>query len=231
MTDTLFSNILTGTTGTLTPVVFLSSIAVSLLLGLVIAAVYMFRSSFTRSFVLTLALLPSIVCVVILMVNGNIGAGIAVMGAFNLVRFRSVAGSAKEIGTIFLAMAAGLVVGMGYPAYAALFTLVLAGAMAIYQVVGLGAAHSSELERTLRITIPEDLNYMGVFDDVFERFTSCAKQTSVRTCNMGSLFKLTYDVTMLPQANEKDFLDELRCRNGNLEISITQRENGTETGL
>ena len=231
MFDALFSNILTGTTGTLTPAVFLASIAVSLLLGLAIAGVYMFRSSFTRSFVLTLALLPSIVCVVILMVNGNIGAGIAVMGAFSLVRFRSVAGTAKEIGTIFLAMAAGLVVGMGYPAYAVLFTLVLAGAMAVYQVAGLGSAHADDLERTLRITIPEDLNYMGVFDDVFERFTSHAKQTSVKTCNMGSLFKLTYDVTMQPSASEKDFLDKLRCRNGNLEISLTQRENAAETGL
>ena len=180
---------------------------------------------------LTLALLPAIVCVVILTVNGNIGAGIAVMGAFSLVRFRSVAGTAKEIGTIFLAMAAGLVVGMGYPGYAMLFTLVLAAAMVVYQTVGLGSARSDELERTLRITIPEDLNYMGVFDEVFARFTSCAKQSSVKTCNMGSLFKLTYDVTLLPQANEKDFLDELRCRNGNLEISLTQRETQGEMGL
>ena len=151
---------------------------------------------------LATGILTAIVCVVILTVNGNIGAGIAVMGAFSLVRFRSVAGTAKEIGTIFLAMAAGLVVGMGYPGYAMLFTLVLAAAMVVYQTVGLGSARSDELERTLRITIPEDLNYMGVFDEVFARFTSCAKQSSVKTCNMGSLFKLTYDVTLLPLANE-----------------------------
>ena len=231
MLDSLFSNILSGTTSTLTPGVFLASILVSLVIGAGIAAAYTFRAAPSRSFMLTLALLPAIVCVVILMVNGNIGAGIAVMGAFSLVRFRSVAGSAKEISAIFLAMAAGLVVGMGYPAYAVLFTVVLAAAMLAYQAFGFGVKEAGELERSLRITIPEDLNYIGVFDDVLPRYTSAAKQVSVKTCNMGSLFKLTYDVTLLPQASEKDLIDELRCRNGNLEISLTQRDTTTESGL
>ncbi len=165
------------------------------------------------------------------MVNGNIGAGIAVMGAFSLVRFRSVAGSAKEIGALFLAMAAGLVVGMGYPAYAVLFTVVLGAAMIVYQLAGLGASSAGDLDRTLRITVPEDLNYVGLFDEVLPRYTSAARQTSVKTCNMGSLFKLTYDVTLLPQASEKELIDELRCRNGNLEISLTQRENPEQSGM
>ncbi len=231
MLDTLFSDILSNTASTLTPAAFLISIAVALVIGLALAFVYMFRSSYSRSFVVTLALLPAIVCVVILMVNGNIGAGIAVMGAFSLVRFRSVAGSAKEIGTLFLAMAAGLVVGMGYPGYAALFTVVLGAAMIVYQLAGLGASSASDLDRTLRITVPEDLNYIGVFDEVFPRYTSAFKQTSVKTCNMGSLFKLTYEVTLLPQASEKEFIDELRCRNGNLEIALAQRDTSEQSGL
>lgn len=229
--DSLFSDILSDAMTTLTPATFLISIAVALVIGLALAFVYMFRSSYSRSFVVTLALLPAIVCVVILMVNGNIGAGIAVMGAFSLVRFRSVAGSAKEIGSLFLAMAAGLVVGMGYPAYAALFTVVLGAMMIVYQLAGLGASRAGDLDRTLRITVPEDLNYVGVFDEVLPRYTSAARQTSVKTCNMGSLFKLTYDVTLLPQASEKELIDELRCRNGNLEISLAQRESSEQTGL
>lgn len=225
--DALFASVFTGTATAITPGSFLLAVAVSLAVGLFLAGVYMFRASYTASFVVTLALLPAIVSVVIMMVNGNIGAGVAVAGAFSLVRFRSVAGSAKEIGTIFLAMGAGLVAGMGYLAYAVLFALVVGAAMTAFQLAGLGRTRRGPTERTLRITIPEDLNYLGVFDEVFERYASAWQATSVKTTNMGSLYKLSYDVTLRDPTQEKAFIDELRCRNGNLEISLTQRETMT----
>ena len=159
-----------------------------------------------------------------MMVNGNVGAGVAVAGAFSLVRFRSVPGTAKEIGTIFLAMGAGLICGMGYLGYAVLFSLILGIAMFILNKVNIGADKRLEQDRILKITIPEDLNYTGAFDDLFEKYTVKYETVSVRTANMGSLFKLTYNVTLKNPNDEKDFIDDLRCRNGNLGISMARQE-------
>lgn len=206
---------------------FLLCVAVALVIGAIIALTYSFRSQYTKSFVVTLAMLPAVVCVVIMMVNGNVGAGVAVAGAFSLVRFRSVPGTAKEIGTIFLAMGAGLIAGMGYLGYAVLFTLVLCLAMLLCNLSGLGTRKKAVLDKTLRVTIPEDLDYAEIFDDLFEKYTSNAETVSVKTTNMGSLFKLTYHITMKPDVNEKKFIDEMRCRNGNLEISISKQEVNT----
>ena len=186
--------------------------------------VYTYKSHYTKSFVLTLAMLPAVVCVVIMMVNGNVGAGVAVAGAFSLVRFRSVPGSAKEIGMIFLAMSAGMVTGMGYLGYAVLFSVVMGGVMLLYQMVNLGARKESAREKTLRITIPEDLDYTDVFDGLLEEYTNTSEIVSVKTTNMGSLFKLTYNITLKDLSKEKEFIDALRCRNGNLEISISRQE-------
>ena len=170
------------------------------------------------------AMLPAVVCIVIMMVNGNVGAGVAVAGAFSLVRFRSVPGTAKEIGTIFLAMAAGLIAGMGYLGFAVLFSLIMGLVMLMLNITGFGTHKKATNDKTLKITIPEDLNYGEVFDDLFEQYLTRCEVIAVKTSNMGSLYKLTYHITLKDQKQEKKFIDELRCRNGNLEISIMQQE-------
>ncbi len=204
---------------------FLLCVGVAILLGVAIATAYMIKEKYTKSFVLTLALLPAVVCVVIMMVNGNIGAGVAVAGAFSLVRFRSAQGSAKEIVTIFLAMGAGLICGMGYLGYGALFTFVMCVAFVLFKLLGLVTNGRETVEKTLKITIPEDLDYTAVFDDIFEKYTKSAVLVRVKTKNMGSMFALTYDITLRNKNDEKAFLDELRVRNGNLEIMLSRREN------
>ena len=219
MLNTILDTLMGTTTITLTG--FLIPVASSLILGLVMALVHMYRNRYSRSFVATLALLPAIVCVVIMAVNGNIGAGVAVAGAFSLVRFRSAPGTAKEIGALFLAMTAGLLTGMGYILYAALFTAIIGAAVLVYQKAGFGCAKDEELKNNLRITIPEDLDYTGIFDEIFGKYTTEHKLVSSKTSNMGSMFKLTYDVTLRSLDIEKEFIDKLRCRNGNLEISIS----------
>ena len=184
---------------------FLLCMATALVLGLILALVYIYRTRYTKSFVITLALLPAVVCVVIMLVNGNVGTGVAVAGAFSLVRFRSVPGTAKEICTLFLAMGAGLIVGMGYLGFAVLFTAIMCVVYAVYNRFDFGAKKNFAAYKTLTIMIPEDLVY-------------------VKTTNMGSMFRLTYHITLRDAAGEKEMIDELRCRNGNLEISVSRQE-------
>ncbi|MBE5865241.1 MAG: DUF4956 domain-containing protein [Lachnospiraceae bacterium] len=203
---------------------FLICIGVSFVIGLILAGAYMFRTRYTKSFVVTLAMLPAIVCVVIMMVNGNVGTGVAVAGAFSLVRFRSVPGTAKEIGALFMAMGAGLITGMGYLGFAVVFAVILAVITVLLSFVDFGARKNAARYKTLRITIPEDLDYTGVFDEIFEEYTTSYELAQVRTTNMGSLFRLTYDMVLKSEANEKEFIDKLRCRNGNLEIAISRQE-------
>ena len=225
----MLSNIFTGifdTTGETVIAVpqFILGIVVSLMIGAFITWVYTYKSRYTASFAITLAMLPAVVCIVIMMVNGNVGAGVAVAGAFSLVRFRSVPGTAKEIGTIFLAMAAGLIAGMGYLGFAVLFSLIMGLVMLMLNITGFGTHKKATNDKTLKITIPEDLNYGEVFDDLFEQYLTHCEVIAVKTSNMGSLYKLTYHITLKDQKQEKKFIDELRCRNGNLEISIMQQE-------
>jgi len=226
MLDSLFKGIFdTETSATIAVTDFLLCVGVALLVGLFLALVYTYKSRYTMSFVLTLAILPAVVCVVIMMVNGNVGAGVAVAGAFSLVRFRSVPGTAKEIGTIFLAMGAGLICGMGYLGYGVLFALVLGACMLVYNMIGFGSTKKACLEKTLRITIPEDLNYTEVFTDLMEKYTSQYELVQVKTTNLGSLFKLVYNLRLKDASQEKEFIDALRCRNGNLEINMARQEN------
>ena len=230
MLDALFIGIFdTALTTTITPGAFVLCVGISLLIGLVLCAMTLWRSNCTRSFAVTLAILPAVVCVVILMVNGNVGTGVAVAGAFNLVRFRSAPGSAREIGAIFVAMGTGLMAGMGYLAYALLFALILGGVMMLYTALRLGGGRRSARFRTLHITIPEDLDYAGVFDPVLEGYTTQYSLTQVKTTNMGSLFKLTYDLTLKASAEEKALIDALRLRNGNLEISLCYQDTTAAT--
>ncbi len=204
---------------------FLTCIGFALLAGFIIALGYMFKNKYTKSFVITLALLPAMVCVVIMAVNNSIGIGVAVAGAFSLVRFRSVPGSAKEILTIFLSMSTGLIIGTGYVGHALLFTVIMVLVYMLYTLFSSRLQKSSNLYKTLTITVPEDLNYSDVFKTVLEQYTSSNELIKVKTTNMGSLYKLTYNIVLKNADSEKKLIDELRCRNGNLEISIFRQEN------
>ena len=208
---------------------FLLCLGCSLVLGLVMAFAYMYRTRYTKSFVITLALLPAVVCVVIMLVNGNVGTGVAVAGAFSLVRFRSVPGTAKEICTLFLAMGAGLIAGMGYLGFAVLFTLVMCAVFVLYNRLDFGSKKNSETFKTFSIVIPEDLDYSGIFDDIFAEYTLSHDLVRVKSTNMGSMFKLTYNVMLRDVTREKEMIDKLSCRNGNLEIAVSKQETvGTE---
>lgn len=203
-------------TGSITWYSLLICTGASLLFGIAAALVYMFRSSYSKRFVVTLALLPAVVQIVIMLVNGNLGTGVAVMGAFGLVRFRSAPGGAKEIGSIFLAMAIGLATGTGYIGIAAVFLVIYSLADIFLTAVKFG--ERSPLEKELKITIPESLDYNGIFDDLFKEYTKRAELVRVKTTNMGSLYELTYNIVVPDISREKEFIDKIRCRNGNLNI-------------
>ena len=208
---------------------FLLCLGTALAIGVIMALSYMYRTRYTKSFVVTLALLPAVVCVVIMMVNGNVGTGVAVAGAFSLVRFRSVPGTAKEICMLFLAMGAGLIAGMGYLGYALLFAVIMSLVFLLYHLMDFGTARNAAIFKTCTITIPEDLNYTEVFDDIFARYTRSYELIRVKTTNMGSMFRLTYQVELRDPSREKEMIDQLRCRNGNLEIAVSRQETaGTE---
>lgn len=203
---------------------FILCICFSLLLGIIISLCYMYKSSYSQSYIVTLAMLPTIVCVVIMMVNGNIGASVAVAGSFSLLRFRSVAGSAKEITAIFLAMGAGLISGMGYLGFSFLFTVILSCSLMLLNGTNYGINKHALSTKTIRITIPEDLDYTGVFDEIFKEYLETYELVSVKTTNMGSLFRLTYIGELKDISKEKEMIDKLRIRNGNLEISVLKQE-------
>lgn len=217
MLDSLFLPVYTSTDQITASVYLVCSLA-SLALGAVIAFAAGFRSRQSKSFMLALLLIPVIVQMVIMLVNDNVGAGVAVMGAFSLVRFRSAPGSAKEIVSIFLAMATGLATAKGYIALAAVFVIVISLIMIISTYVRF--KEKDDLVRELKITIPEDLNYAHEFDDLFDTYTKRSKLLNVKTTNMGSLYKLSYEVELKSEDNMQSFIDDLRTRNGNLEIAV-----------
>lgn len=203
---------------------FLLCIGCALLVGLILAFAHMYHSRYTKSFIVTLALLPAVVCVVIMMVNGNVGAGVAVAGAFSLVRFRSVPGTAKEITMLFLAMGSGLIAGMGYLGFSILFTLIMCAFCLLYNHLDFGAKKNIASYKTLNITIPEDLDYTGVFENIMKEYCTSCELVRVKTTNMGSMFRLTYNLTLKDISKEKEMIDKLRCRNGNLEITVSRQE-------
>lgn len=225
MFDTIFQGIFDSEQSFVISITdFFLCIVTALVIGLIFAGMYLYCTRCSKGFVLTLAVLPATVCMVIMMVNGNVGAGVAVAGAFSLVRFRSAPGSAKEIGAIFLAMAAGLITGMGYLGYAVLFSVIMAVIYIIYSAIEQDS-RKGELYKTLNITIPEDLDYDGVFEEIFQDYASGYELTQVKTTNMGSMFRLTYNITLLKGVSVKEMIDKLRCRNGNLEITVSKQDN------
>ena len=221
-------NFLFGTVvkqGMVTPGGFLAATIVSLLIGVFIAFMYSRLNHCSPSVLFTLIMVPAIVQLVIMMVNGNIGAGLAVAGAFSLVRFRSIAGKGQEITIIFLAMAVGLATGMGYLGIAIIFALIMMGVYTALHIVKIGGGGR---ERLLRITIPEDLDYDEVFDGIFKKYAKRCELLEARTTNMGSLYKLQYAVVFKNGVKEKKVLDEIRVKNGNLEVSCGRMITRTE---
>ena len=211
----IFNSIVTAGEG-LTLGTYFLALGASFVCGLIVLFATSFRNNLTKSFAVTVLLLPAIVQTVIMMVNGNVGTGIAVAGAFSLVRFRSVPGKAREIASIFLAMTAGLACAAGYVAIGVTFTLIISAVMLVFSLIPI----RREREYELRITVPESLNFSGAFDDIFEEYTRSCRLTKTKTSNMGSLYKLTYILDMKDSARAKEMIDALRTRNGNLEIAL-----------
>ncbi len=225
MTNSIFNGLFdTQMTNIISVKDFLLCFGCALLCGLILIAGYMCRSRYTKSFLVTLALLPAVVCVVIMMVNGNVGAGVAVAGAFSLVRFRSVPGTAKEITMLFMAMGSGLIAGMGYLAFALLFTLLMCMFCMMYNLFDFGCTRNAAVYKTLNITIPENLDYTDVFEPILKEYTNGFELVRVKTTNMGSLFRITYNLTLKDAVKEKEMIDKLRCRNGNLEICVSKQD-------
>ena len=195
---------------------FFLCVGVAFALGIIIALCYMFKNEYSKSLVFTMALLPSIVCVLIMLVSGSMGAAIAVGGVFGLTRFRSATGTSREIVQIFLSMAAGLVSGLGYIWIAVSLVLFVEAISILLTITRFG--ESQKLRRSLKITIPEELDYSDLFDDIFEKYTTKAVLEKVKLKNLGTLFQLSYDIVLKDAKTEKAFIDELRVRNANLDI-------------
>ena len=195
---------------------FLICIFTAIALGVLTALVFMASGRHSGSWAQSLALLPPVITLVIMMVNGNIGAGLAVAGTFALVRFRSVPGSAKEITGLFMTVAIGLACGMGYVGYAVIFFAVMAVLILVLGKLRFG--ETGKAQRQMKIMIPENLDYEEIFDDLFEKYTVSHELTKVRTTNMGTLYELTYDIRLRDVSVSKAFIDEIRCRNGNLNV-------------
>ena len=219
MLNNIFDSIITN--GTFTGTQFAVATITAIVCGFIIAISYMVKNRCSRSFVITLVLLPAIVELVIILVNGNIGAGVAVAGAFSLVRFRSTPGRGQEITSIFLAMAVGLATGMGYIGVAILFTVLLSILNLILNISHIGNA--GDKYRMLRITVPENIDYEGKFEDIFDKYLSDYTFEEVKTSNMGSLYKITLSVVLKTGASTKALLDEIRTRNGNLDVSLSRQ--------
>lgn len=211
----LFASIITAGAG-LTLKSYLVALATSLLCGLIVLLATSFKNNVTKSFAVTVLLLPAIVQTVIMMVNGNVGTGIAVAGAFSLVRFRSVPGKAREIASIFLAMTAGLASAAGYVAIAILFTAVISVIMLVFSLIPI----KREREYELHVTVPESLNFDGAFDPIFKEYARSSRLVKTKTSSMGSLYKLTYILDLKDCSRSKEMIDKIRERNGNLEISL-----------
>ena len=212
----MFTTILTATDGSLGLTEAVICLFVSAICGLIIALVYMYQGNYSKNFVTSLVLFPMIVQVVITIVNGNLGTSVAVLGTFSLVKFRSAPGSSREISSIFLAMAVGLATGMGYVIFALSFTVAINLIIAVLGKTNFGEKKNSEKE--LRITIPENLDYTEIFDDLFDGYTKKATLERVKTTNLGSMYELNYSIILKDMDKEKEFIDQLRCRNGNLTI-------------
>lgn len=217
----MFTSILSSVEGNLTMQNGLVCTVVSIALGVLIAVIYMQQGNYSKNFVVTLAMMPVLVQVVIMLVNGNVGTSVAVLGTFGLVRFRSVPGTSREIANIFFAMAVGLATGMGYITFAVAMVVVVGGMFLLLGKTSFGERKYDE--KDLRITIAEDLDYTDIFEDIFQEYTSKCSLEQVKTTNLGSMYELKYHITLKDAKKEKEMIDQLRCRNGNLTIICGKR--------
>ena len=218
----MFTNILETTTGTtVSDTSVLICIGVGIVLGLIISLIYIFsdpQKKYSGNFAFSLAILPVIVTVVIMVVGSDIARAISLGGVFALVRFRSVPGNSKDITNVFFAMVVGLATGMGYVGLAVVVTVIIGILYFVLNRFEFGVRRV--VPKQLKITIPENLNYEGAFDDLFKEYSDGCELERVRTTNLGTLYELTYAINMKQGINEKQFIDSLRCRNGNLNIIL-----------
>ena len=222
MLDSIFSSI--SSTVDITEI--LLCVVTSIALGLIIAFTHKKTSKSNKNFLTTIATLPLLISTIIIMVNGNLGTSVAVLGAFGFVRFRSIPGTSKEILAVLFAMTIGLVTGMGNLIYATLITIIGCIILFLYDILPI--LNENKYDKFLKITIPENLDYTEVFDDIFKEYTTNVELESVKTTNMGSMFDLKYRVTLSKGINEKKFIDDLRVKNGNLKIILTHRVEESE---
>ena len=213
----MFQSIFNTTSTTITLTQIAICVLTSLICGMLISFLYRITTRTTKSFATTIAILPLIVMAVILLVNGNLGVGVAVAGSFSLVRFRSLPGKADDIATVFLAMACGLATGVGYCVFALLLATIVS--LLHFAFMNCAVLEPSRNYRTLKITIPEDLDYASTFDDILQKYTKKYHLNGVKTVNLGTMYLLHYEIELKDSTNEKNMIDELRCRNGNLTIS------------
>lgn len=199
---------------------------VSIVLGVVVAFTHKITSKYSKNFLITLATLPVLVQIIMIMVNGNLGTSVAIAGAFSLVRFRSLPGTSKEILSVFFSMAIGLATGMGHIFLAIIMTIIISICIIVFCKFKIFNPNSSE--KILKIVIPENLDYTNMFDDIFGKFTKEIKLEQVKTTNMGSLFELTYRITLKSDINEKEFIDDIRVKNGNLKVALSLDINNNE---
>ena len=216
MFNTIFNSTATG----LDITTALICAGVALGLGIVVAITHMLTSQTSKNFLITLAVLPLLVMAVMIMINGNLGTSIAILGAFSLIRFRSIQGHAKELLSIFFAMMIGLACGMGHVLFGAVITVIAVIATIFFSFTKI--LEPNKNQRVLKIVIPEDLDYEEVFDEIFKKYTKKAELVRMKTMNMGSLYKLTYNVVMKHDVKEKAFLDEIRVKNCNLKVLLSQ---------
>jgi len=200
---------------------FFSCMSVALVLGLIVAFTYIKTARASSNFVTTLALMPMLVAMAIMLVNGNIGAGVATMGVFSLVRFRSIAGNSRSLLSVFFAMTIGLACGTGYIAFAAIFTIIVAVLELILKAIDFGEMRNQY--KKLTVMVPEDLDYTSMFDDVFDEYANEFRLIKSKTTNMGSLFELVYEVQLKSNINEKEMIDKIRIKNGNLKVALSER--------
>ena len=216
----MLTNLFSNTTSELNLLSLIICASVAIISGLLIAITHQYTSKYTKGYLTTIAVLPFLVQVVIMLVNGNLGTGVAIMGAFSLVRFRSLPGNAKEILTVFFAMTVGLAIGTGYIIFSILITIL--GCIILFLYNKLSIFETNKSEKQLKIVVPEDLDYTGVFDEEFNKYTTKCELIKSKTINMGSMFELTYNVILKDYSKEKQFIDDLRIKNSNLKIILSQ---------
>ena len=215
----MLTNLFNNTSSSLDLTTLIICAISSIVLGFIIAITHKYTSKYTKGFLTTISILPFLVQIVIILVNGNLGTGVAIMGAFSLVRFRSLPGNAKEILTVFFAMTVGLAIGTGYVIFATIITIIGCICLLLYNKILLFNPNSRE--RILRIVIPEDLDYTEVFDDIFNKYTKSIELDKVKMIDMGSMFELKYNIILKDDNMQKQFIDDLRVRNGNLKIILS----------